>query len=163
VIKRVTGTRQRLGAGGAQDFAANLLPKKHAFWCVIIDAGAQVDVPEARRIAGELVRLNEAGAIKDAEDPQPSFYASLIQRFEASFTDVRFYPDYATTGSFNRRLTWNPRTDQWVDTSEHSFTCDPATVPLIGFESDIRTKYCDVSCVSAFTVATRSPTMWLFA
>ena len=90
---------------------------------------SQVDSTEAHRIAAELVRLHAAGVIKDAEDPQASFYANLVQRFEASFTGVHFYPDYATTGSFNRRLTWNPKTGQWQDTSEPGFTCDPTTVP----------------------------------
>jgi hypothetical protein len=60
-----------------------------------------------------LVRLHAADRIKDAEDSQASFYVHLAQGVEASFTGIlHFYPDYATTGSFNRRLTWNPKTSQ---------------------------------------------------
>jgi hypothetical protein len=53
----------------------------------------------------------------------------VIRSFEAGLTGtVHFYPDYDTTGSLNRRLTWNPRISQWEDTSEPGFTCDPAIV-----------------------------------
>ncbi len=53
---------------------------------------------EARRIAGELVRLHKAGAIKSEKDA--SFYANLIRRFGASFT-VRTGP-FAQPGSSQR-------------------------------------------------------------
>jgi hypothetical protein len=43
---------------------------------------------------------------------------------DASFTGIHFYPEYVTTGSFNRRLTWNPRLPKWEDTSEPGFACD---------------------------------------
>ena len=77
-----------------------------------------VSLTEARRIAGKLVKLLAAGAIQDAQDPEASFYANLVRGFEASLVAVRSYPDYATTSSFNRRITWNPKSDHWEDTSE---------------------------------------------
>ena len=47
------------------------------------ESGIDTDV-EARRIADELVKLHEAGAIKSEQDA--SFYANLVHRFGASFT-----------------------------------------------------------------------------
>ena len=44
---------------------------------------------EAERIAKELVKLRDAGAIKDANDPEARFYAKLIRDFEAEFTGKR--------------------------------------------------------------------------
>jgi hypothetical protein len=43
-------------------------------------------VPEAERIAAELVKLHAAGPIRDASDPETAFYAKLIHFFGASFT-----------------------------------------------------------------------------
>lgn len=40
---------------------------------------------EATRIARELVNLRDAGAIKDANDPEARFYAQVIHMFEAEF------------------------------------------------------------------------------
>jgi hypothetical protein len=47
------------------------------------ESGIDTDV-EARRIADELVKLHEAGAIKSEQDA--SFYANLVHLFGASFT-----------------------------------------------------------------------------
>ena len=47
------------------------------------NAPADTD-PEARRIAGELVKLHGAGAIKSDQDA--SFYANLIRTFDATYT-----------------------------------------------------------------------------
>ena len=43
---------------------------------------------EARRIADELVRLHQDGAIptRGAQDPDACFYASLLHSFEATYT-----------------------------------------------------------------------------
>ena len=50
------------------------------------ESGIDTDV-EARRIAYELVKLHEAGAIKSEQDA--SFYANLVNLFGASFTARR--------------------------------------------------------------------------
>jgi hypothetical protein len=47
------------------------------------------DLAEARRIAGELVKLHKAGAIKDADDPEAAFYAHLIHAFGGTFIGKR--------------------------------------------------------------------------
>ena len=47
------------------------------------ESGIDTDV-EARRIADELVKLHEAGAIKSEQDA--SFYANLVHLFGASFS-----------------------------------------------------------------------------
>ena len=60
---------------------------------------------EARRIAGELVKLQKAGAIKNEQDA--SFYANLIRRFGASFT-VRPGPVAANSGVPNGRTVPEP-------------------------------------------------------
>ena len=43
------------------------------------------DDPEARRIAGELVKLHRDGAIKGPDDPEAAFYAHLIHTFGATY------------------------------------------------------------------------------
>jgi hypothetical protein len=43
------------------------------------------DDPEARRIAGELVKLHRDGAIKGADDPEAHFFASLLHTFGATY------------------------------------------------------------------------------
>jgi hypothetical protein len=83
------------------------------------------DDPERRRIAGELVKLRAARPIRDAQDPEASFYANLVRGFEASLVAVHSYPDYPTTGNFNRRLTWNHKNGHWEDRSEPGFECYP--------------------------------------
>ena len=40
---------------------------------------------EAKRIAKELVKRRDAGAIKDAYDPEARFYAQVLHLFEAEF------------------------------------------------------------------------------
>ena len=42
------------------------------------------DDPEARRVAGELVKLHRDGAIKGADDPEAAFYAQVIHTFGAT-------------------------------------------------------------------------------
>lgn len=51
---------------------------------------------EARRIAGELVKLHKAGAVKSEQDA--SIYADLNRRFGASFT-VRIGPHVPKLGA----------------------------------------------------------------
>ena len=79
----------------------------------------------------ELPELYAASLIKDAEDPQASFYTKSSPAVRSQLYGRPLLSDYVTTGSFNRRLTWNPKTGQWEDTSEPGFTCDPATVPSL--------------------------------
>ena len=78
-----------------------------------------------------LPELYAASLIKDAEDPQASFYTKSSPAVRSQLYGRPLLSDYVTTGSFNRRLTWNPKTGQWEDTSEPGFTCDPATVPSL--------------------------------
>jgi hypothetical protein len=44
---------------------------------------------EARRVAGELVKLHKAGAISGPEDPEARFYACLLHTFEGEFIGKR--------------------------------------------------------------------------
>ena len=48
-------------------------------------AAYRAELAEARRIAGELVKLHKAGAIAGADDPEARFYACLLRGFEATF------------------------------------------------------------------------------
>ncbi len=41
---------------------------------------------EARRIAGELVKLHQRGIVKDATDPEARFYAAMIHQFGGTVT-----------------------------------------------------------------------------
>jgi hypothetical protein len=43
------------------------------------------DNAEAKRIAGELMKLHKDGAIKDANDPGTRFYAALLHTFGATY------------------------------------------------------------------------------
>ena len=47
-------------------------------WKMSMTSTVAGDDPEARRIAGELVKLYRAGAIKGVGDPEAQFYAHLI-------------------------------------------------------------------------------------
>ena len=78
----------------------------------------QADLAEARRITGDLGKLQAAGVVKGADAPEAGFYARVLRTFDGSLGAIHHYPDYRTTGSFKRRLTFNPRTAAWEDTSE---------------------------------------------
>ena len=45
------------------------------------------ELTEARRIAGELVKLYKAGAFSGPDDPEARFYACLLRDFKAEFGD----------------------------------------------------------------------------
>jgi hypothetical protein len=47
------------------------------------------ELTEARRIAAELVKLYQVGAISGPDDPEALFYANLIRQADASFTGHR--------------------------------------------------------------------------
>jgi hypothetical protein len=47
--------------------------------------GNRGEVRAAHRIAGELLRLHQDGAITGADDPQAPFYASFVHAFGASY------------------------------------------------------------------------------
>jgi hypothetical protein len=70
------------GAGAAKD---NLLSAAQFAADTSGPGLSPADLAEARRIATELVKLHRAGAIRDAQDPEASFYANLIQSFQAEF------------------------------------------------------------------------------
>jgi hypothetical protein len=48
-----------------------------------------VDMREARRIAGELVKLYRDGALSGPDDPEAVFYAWLIRTFDATYEGHR--------------------------------------------------------------------------
>jgi hypothetical protein len=52
---------------------------------VATDELSAEQLAEASRIAKELVKLRDAGAIKDANDPEARFYAHLVRDFAATY------------------------------------------------------------------------------
>jgi hypothetical protein len=70
--------------------------------------GPQTDLAEANRIASELMKLQAAGAIKDAGDPQAAFSLALLSGLKASFMAVHFYPITAGPGTCGGDLLGTP-------------------------------------------------------
>lgn len=46
---------------------------------------SEAELAEARRVAGELVRLYRDGVIAGPDDPEARFYAHLIHTFQGAF------------------------------------------------------------------------------
>ena len=44
---------------------------------------------EARRVAGELVKVHRDGVIRGADDSEAIFYARLLRIFDATYEDHR--------------------------------------------------------------------------
>jgi hypothetical protein len=58
---------------------------------------------EARRIAGELVKLHKRGAVKDATDPEACFCATLLQTFGGTVVDAGDKPTEPPTKLTNEQ------------------------------------------------------------
>lgn len=53
----------------------------------------EIDMEEARRIAGELLKMHEEGFIEGPDDPDARIYAKALRLFRASFTSEPVHPE----------------------------------------------------------------------
>jgi hypothetical protein len=69
------------------------------------DEGAQdeqppIDLEEAHRIAGELVKLHKRGVIKGADDPEAVFMAGMLKMFGGTVVETRADDKPQATGKY---------------------------------------------------------------
>jgi hypothetical protein len=91
-LRQVAGKVDGFGfdSGDLNDFARTHPRGEEIFssFVAVNVAEPTVDMEEARRIAGELVRMHRAGALSGANDPEAEFFACFIHKFGATFGGV---------------------------------------------------------------------------
>jgi len=76
-------------SGDLNDFArAHQAEEVFSSFVAVNVAEPTVDMEEARRIAGELVRMHRAGALSGANDPEAEFFACFIHKVGATFGGI---------------------------------------------------------------------------
>jgi hypothetical protein len=76
-------------SGDLNDFAQTRRDEGIFSFVAVNGKESPVDMEEAQRIAGELVKLHHAGAIRGADDPEGAFFAHLIHKFGGTFGGIR--------------------------------------------------------------------------